>query len=188
MTKAANGTAATISAPGNEGTYKLYVIDEAGNISAPSTAELTVDNTPPTNQDSVFASSITKKGGVPVAIESSGDATNSVWFAPSGTVNFIESTRITKAAGDATTIMTPATTGIYKLFVLDAVGNASAPSAATLTVDATPPNNQNTVFSKSVTKKGGEDVTIKARATLQTRSGSLLPQRRFYRRGEYDKG
>ncbi len=47
MTTAA-GNATTINAPANAGTYVLYVIDVAGNVSLPSTATLTVDNTPPT--------------------------------------------------------------------------------------------------------------------------------------------
>ncbi len=46
MTQAANGTSATILAPANEGTYYIYVIDEAGNVSVPSTASLTVSNVP----------------------------------------------------------------------------------------------------------------------------------------------
>ena len=47
MTKAANGITTTINAPANEGDYRLFVIDAAGNISSASTAILTVDNTPP---------------------------------------------------------------------------------------------------------------------------------------------
>lgn len=48
MTKAANGTAVSILAPANEGDYKLFVIDKYGNVSNPSVATLTVDNTGPT--------------------------------------------------------------------------------------------------------------------------------------------
>jgi hypothetical protein len=47
MTQAANGTTTTINAPANEGDYRLFLIDAAGNISSASTAILTVDNTPP---------------------------------------------------------------------------------------------------------------------------------------------
>jgi len=46
MTQAASGTATAILAPANEGTYYIYVIDEAGNMSLPSTASLTVNNVP----------------------------------------------------------------------------------------------------------------------------------------------
>ena len=88
MTQAASGTATSISAPGDEGIYHLYVIDAAGNISNESTAVLTVDNTAPTNQDSVFASGVEKQGGESVTIVSSGQSTNEVWFAPAGQLFF----------------------------------------------------------------------------------------------------
>ncbi|MFZ5631175.1 MAG: beta strand repeat-containing protein [Spirochaetota bacterium] len=48
MTQAASGTALTINAPATAGSYKLFVLDLAGNISSESTATLTVDNTAPT--------------------------------------------------------------------------------------------------------------------------------------------
>lgn len=47
MTQANSGTATTISAPANEGFYKLYIIEPSGKISRPSLATLTVDNTSP---------------------------------------------------------------------------------------------------------------------------------------------
>lgn len=48
MTTAASGTATSIAAPATAGTYYLYVLDAAGNISSASSAALTVDNTVPT--------------------------------------------------------------------------------------------------------------------------------------------
>lgn len=94
----------------------------------------------PTGQDTVFASSVSKMGGAATAIVSSGDATNSVWFAPSSTTTFVANgTTITTASGTVTSILAPATAGVYKIFVIDAAGNASAPSGATLTVDNTAP-------------------------------------------------
>ncbi|MDP6999533.1 MAG: hypothetical protein QF569_25945, partial [Candidatus Poribacteria bacterium] len=48
MKKASDGVATSIVTPTMEGDYKLFIIDEAGNISSSSTATLTVDNTPPT--------------------------------------------------------------------------------------------------------------------------------------------
>lgn len=42
MTKAASGIATTITAPANEGYYKLYIKEAGGNISSPSKATLTV--------------------------------------------------------------------------------------------------------------------------------------------------
>ena len=83
--------------------------DLAGNVvtAAPTSgATFTVDNTAPTNQDTVFAASVTKKGGATVTIVSSGDATNSVWFAPAGTTTFAEGATMTKASsGTATSIL-----------------------------------------------------------------------------------
>lgn len=47
----AGGTATSILAPATAGAYKLFVIDAAGNVSAESTAALTVDNTQPPPPD-----------------------------------------------------------------------------------------------------------------------------------------
>ncbi|PKL46333.1 MAG: hypothetical protein CVV42_16945, partial [Candidatus Riflebacteria bacterium HGW-Riflebacteria-2] len=135
----AGGTATSINAPATEGTYKLFAIDAAGNISSASTADVNVDNTAPTNQNIVLAASASVKGGVAVTIVSSGDAANSVWLAPAGTTSFVESATITKAGGTATSINAPATEGTYKLFVIDAAGNISAASTADVTVDNTVP-------------------------------------------------
>jgi len=45
--KAINGEATSINAPNAEGTYYIYVIDQAGNVSQPSTNYVIVDNTAP---------------------------------------------------------------------------------------------------------------------------------------------
>ena len=109
MTQAASGTSTSILAPGDEGAYRLYVIDAAGNISNESAAVLTVDNTAPTNQDSVFATGVEKQGGESVTIVSSGQSTNEVWFAPSGTTVFSAGSTMTQAAsGTSTSILAPA--------------------------------------------------------------------------------
>lgn len=140
MTQAASGTSTSINAPASDGTYYLYVIDAAGNISAHSTATLTVDNIAPTNQDTVFSASVSKQGGAAVTIVSSGDATNEVWFAPVGTTTFVAGATMTKAvSGTSTSILAPATAGNYRLFVIDAAGNISDASVAILTVDNTVP-------------------------------------------------
>ena len=97
MTKASSGTSTTIIAPADEGEYYLYIIDEAGNVSSPSTASLTIDNSAPTNQNAVFTGDYVSIGGGAVTIVSSGDVTNEVWFAPSGTTNFAEGATMTKA-------------------------------------------------------------------------------------------
>ena len=126
---AGNGTATVAMSIGT---------DVAGNIvtAAPTSgATFTVDNTAPTNQNTVFATSMTKNGGASVTIVSSGDATNNIWFAPSGTTTFAASATMTKTvSGTATTILAPATAGTYYLYVIDAAGNISSLSTATLTV------------------------------------------------------
>ena len=139
ITQAASGTATSITAPTTGGTYKLFVRDSVGNVSSPSTASLTVDTQAPTNQNTVFATSRTVAGGATVPIISSGAAGNSVWFAPAGTTNFVIGNTITRATGTATSIAAPTSTGTYKLFIQDSVGNVSNPSTASLTVDNTAP-------------------------------------------------
>jgi hypothetical protein len=132
--------------------------DAAGNVvtAAPTSGStFTVDNTAPTNQDTVFAASTSKVGGATVTIVSSGTATNNVWFAPSGTTSFGAGATMTTAGGTATSILAPATAGAYKLFVIDAAGNYSSASTATLTVDNTLP----TISSVSSDKTNGNYTT-----------------------------
>ena len=88
-------------------------------------------------QDFVFpASCAAPKGTATLTIRSSGDPTNTVWFAPAGTTAFTEGATMTKAAGDATSIAVPTTAGTYKLSVIDAGGKKLGESAALLRVGA----------------------------------------------------
>jgi hypothetical protein len=130
----------TLSA--NGGTLK----DAAGNNatltlnSVAATTGVLVDAVAPTNQNTVYASSSSALVGTAVTIVSSADAANNVWFAPAGTTTFVAGATMTKAAnGTATTILAPAFGGLYKLFVIDAVGNVSDASTATLTATLPPP-------------------------------------------------
>ena len=121
----------------NEGTYTVIAIaalSGLGGGTVTGTASITIDNTAPSNQNTVFNSNITVAGNATVTITSSGVASNSIWFAPAGTTNFVAGNTITRATGTATSITAPATDGTYKLFVQDSVGNVSSPSTATLTV------------------------------------------------------
>ena len=156
----ASGTATSITAPTTEGTYYLYIIDASGNVSNKSSNTLTVDTTAPTNQNTVFSSSITVGGGVSVSISSANESGGSVWFAPTGTTSFSASSTMTTASGTATSITAPTTEGTYYLYIIDSVGNISNKSSNTLTVDTTAPTNQNTVFSSSITVGGGVSVSI----------------------------
>jgi len=86
-------------------------------------------------QDYVFpASCAVSSGTSSLPIRSSGNASNTVWFAPSGTTSFTAGGTMTKAAGDATTILAPTTPGTYKLFVVDSQGKPLGESASLLRV------------------------------------------------------
>jgi hypothetical protein len=86
-------------------------------------------------QDYVFpASCAAPTGTATLTIRSSGDAGNTVWFAPTGTSTFVEGATTTKAAGTATSIAVPTTAGTYKLFVLDSQGKKLGESSALLRV------------------------------------------------------
>ena len=86
-------------------------------------------------QDYVFpASCEVSTGTSSVKIRSSGEPSNSVWFAPAGTTTFAEGGTMTKAAGDATSIAAPSTAGTYKLFVVDSQGKKLGESTSLLRV------------------------------------------------------
>ena len=83
-------------------------------------------------QDYVFPASCATSAGTKLNIRSSGNASNTVWFAPSGTTNFVEGANMTKGAGDATSITIPYTAGTYKLFVVNSQGVKLGESTAIL--------------------------------------------------------
>jgi hypothetical protein len=85
--------------------------------------------------DYVFpASCAAPSGTATLTIRSSGDAANTVWFAPAGTTTFTEGATMTKAAGNATSIAVPTTAGTYKLSVVDSQGKKLGESASLLRV------------------------------------------------------
>lgn len=101
-------------------------------------SSINIDTTAPINENTVFPTSVSTQGGIAVIVTTSDVGTNR-WFAPSGTITFVAGATMTEASCDGcTTITAPATEGAYKLFVVDAVGNISNESTATLTVDNTP--------------------------------------------------
>ena len=61
---------------------------------------------------------------------------DTVWLAPAGTTDFQEGSNMTKAAGDAKTIVAPSTAGEYKLFIVYGDGRETATSKYTAYVDA----------------------------------------------------
>ncbi|MGW2487917.1 RICIN domain-containing protein [Streptomyces sp. NPDC001606] len=74
------------------------------------------------------ASTFTGKGMSSIPVRPLGDATRSLWLAPAGTTTFAVGPTMTKAAGTATAIAVPPKPGDYRLYVVDARGNASAAS------------------------------------------------------------
>jgi len=129
-------TGATITS----NTIKAAVFNTAGNSSTTASQVVVLDTTAPTNQNAVLAATAYKNvSGAAVTIVSSGDTTNDVWLAPADTMTFTAGATMTKALGTATTILSPTTEGTYKLFVLDAAGNISTASTASVVVDRTAP-------------------------------------------------
>src|SRR6185369_16973192 len=126
----------------------LYVVDQAHNVSAGSTAILTVDNTAPTTQNTVFGTNTSAIGATSLTIGSSGVASDEIWFAPSATTISVYTDLTALTAGNfskitdgtAGSITTPANEANYKLYVVDLAHNVSAGSTAILTVDNTAPN------------------------------------------------
>ncbi len=101
-----------------------------------------VDSIKPANQDTVFHTSMIKKGGAIVTIGSAGETGGSVWFAVAGknqASDFTIGAAMTTAGGTAESISAPANEGNYYLYVIDAAGNVSTASVAVLTVDNTAP-------------------------------------------------
>lgn len=156
MTRA-SGNASSIVTPSSSGEYKLFVMDIAGNISNASTKTVIVDGTAPNNQNNVLSASRKIKPSSDLAINSSGNTLNTVWVAPAGTTVFAESPTMTRAAGDATNITTPSATGIYHIYVVDAAGNVSQASTATVTVDNSAP-----VIASSIPAAGEGNVSATA--------------------------
>ncbi|WP_117208003.1 RICIN domain-containing protein [Allorhizocola rhizosphaerae] len=74
------------------------------------------------------ASTFVGATGSSIPIRSTGDSAKTVWLAPLGTTNFVVGLTMTRASGTATAIDVPASSGDYRLYVIDAQGNRSAES------------------------------------------------------------
>ena len=123
------------------------------------------DRTAPINQNIVLATSSSKVGGAEIVIVSAAETNGTVWLAPSNTTTFIASKTMTSASGTATTIKTPDMAGVYKLYVIDAFGNISSASIASVTVDATAPTVSTIAISSATgiqnkTLNAGDIVTV----------------------------
>ncbi|MFD5594389.1 RICIN domain-containing protein [Streptomyces griseorubiginosus] len=76
------------------------------------------------------ASTFAGTGVMTVPVRSPKDAATTLWLAPSGTTTFAAGPTMTSASGTATSIRVPQTAGDYRLYVVDAQGNASPASKA----------------------------------------------------------
>ncbi|WP_341719386.1 RICIN domain-containing protein [Micromonospora sp. FIMYZ51] len=74
------------------------------------------------------ASTFVASGTSSIPIRSTGDPTRTIWLAPAGTTTFTAGPTMTRAAGNATSIAVPTSSGEYRLYVVDAQGNRSAES------------------------------------------------------------
>jgi len=74
------------------------------------------------------ASTFVSSESASIPVRSAGDATRTIWLAPSGTTAFAAGPTMTRADGTATSIAVPTTPGDYRLYYLDAQGNRSAES------------------------------------------------------------
>ncbi|HMA64799.1 MAG TPA: right-handed parallel beta-helix repeat-containing protein, partial [Chitinispirillaceae bacterium] len=84
--------------------------------------------------DYVFPASCAVTAKTAIKIRSTGDSTNTVWFAPTGVTSFGEGLSTSKANGKATTITTPAANGTYKLHIVNAAGKKIGESTAIVRV------------------------------------------------------
>lgn len=124
-------------------------------------------------QDYVFPASCAASAGAKLSIRSSGNSSNTVWFAPSGTTNFVEGANMTKAAGNATSITVPYTAGTYSLFVVNSQGVKLGQSTAILRVtgSAVPPTSGPTSGPRSAYTKN-EAETFNDQSGIQTENCS----------------
>jgi hypothetical protein len=127
-------TVAYSDAGGNAGTVTQINITNGSSV--------TFDKAVPTNQNSVFASSITVFGGATVTISPILSVFDKIWFAPAGKTaenQFVAGATMTKAAnGSAVSILAPANAGTYYLYVIDVAGNVSSATTSVLTVSNIP--------------------------------------------------
>ncbi|MFD9123952.1 RICIN domain-containing protein [Kitasatospora sp. NPDC059571] len=76
------------------------------------------------------ASTFAGTGVMTIPVRGPKDATKTLWLAPAGTTTFAAGPTKTSASGTATSISVPQAAGDYRLYVVDAQGNASPASKA----------------------------------------------------------
>lgn len=86
--------------------------------------------------DYVYPASCATTSNATISIRSSGDPSNTIWFAPSGTSTFTAGPTMTEAGGTATSISAPSTAGSYYLYVLNSSGTIIGKSSSLLRIAA----------------------------------------------------
>ncbi|MFC2087758.1 hypothetical protein ACFLSA_06330, partial [Bacteroidota bacterium] len=152
-TKASSGLAELIRAPKKDGIYKLFIIDASGNVSDPSTAILTVDDSPPVIDSVEIISGNYKVGDsidIVIYTDTTGAVEQTVTINSKAVIEFTDNTDKTYSAryvvqeGDDDR----ANVGSIPVSVTlsDAVGNTSseftgpAITTTSVTIDANSPN------------------------------------------------
>jgi hypothetical protein len=147
----AANTTTSLSLSGLEnGTYSLYTVDAAGNLSAVASSTYTVDSTAPTA--TLSAGTATSSGTATVQSSETGTA-YLVKTGGSGTVVTVTNLASITSAADAKWNSVAITTasintslslagledGTYSLYTVDAAGNLSAAAAGSFTLDTITP-------------------------------------------------
>ncbi|HAN79178.1 MAG TPA: hypothetical protein DCQ31_16130, partial [Bacteroidales bacterium] len=124
--------------------FEISTTDLAGNAGVITTeptsgSKVLFDKTAPTYAGILIAASFRAQASGSLKINKLGISTDVIYLAPAGTSNFEISNQITSTFGLSESIISPAAEGRYYFYAADEAGNISAPSAAFIDVDATPP-------------------------------------------------
>ncbi|MFN5221770.1 MAG: Hint domain-containing protein, partial [Cyanobacteriota bacterium] len=189
VTISAANTNTSLSAAGLEdGTYKLYTVDAAGNLSSASSNSVTVDTSAPSA--SLTTATIPNTGSVTVQSTETGTAylvnsnvTVNNLASITGTANDQWNSVAISAANTNTSLSAAGLEdGTYKLYTVDAAGNLSSASSNSVTVDTTAPtvssivygtNDGNLAAGEAITLlvNLSENVTVTGTPTLALNSG-----------------
>jgi hypothetical protein len=148
-----------------DGTYKLYVADSAGNLSAASTGTVIIDSVAPTATlaagvlRSVGSASVSSSEvGTAYLVNTSVAVTNLASITTAANANW-NKVLVTQANTPTALSAAGLVDGSYQLYVTDAAGNLSAASADTVTVDSTAPHD-------AVVSPASADGTYRAGSTV----------------------
>uniref|UniRef100_UPI0027B89D7E Ig-like domain-containing protein n=1 Tax=Azonexus sp. TaxID=1872668 RepID=UPI0027B89D7E len=182
VTISAAGTNTNLPATGLvDGSYKVYAVDAAGNLSAAAANLVTIDGSAPTA--SVTTASLQPSGNAVVQSSETGTA-----YLVKDTITVSNLASITGAADNQFNSVTisaagtntnlPATglvDGTYKVYAVDAAGNLSAASANTVTIDTSAPTRQSsTPADNALAVAVGANITLTFSEPMLAASGNLL--------------